>query len=305
MRERARTIGGTLVRDLHDPFNVAVLNTSQLLDDPARLFDEANAISMLGGRRLLRIEEARDSLAPLFKDYLKNTNDQCLVVVEAGELGARSPLRMLFEKAEDAAALPCYVEEARDIAAFARSLLQEQGMTIAPDALATLSTTIAGDRMRARNEVEKLITYMGATKQITLEDVLASSGDAGAQSLDALVYAAAGRQPAMALKAYDALLAEGLPVITILRGLQQHFRRLHLTQARIQDGEPADLAMKKLSPPIFFKQEDAFRAQAQRWRLGPLGAILQRLDALEAQCKQTGVPAEILCSQALLAIASR
>src|SRR6185436_447303 len=100
-----------------------------------------------------------------------------------------------------AAAVPCYVEDERDIASLARSMLQEQGYTIAPDALSWLASAITGDRQRARSEIEKLMTYMGKNKQIGAADVQAACGDAGAQSFDNLVYAAAGSKPADALRA--------------------------------------------------------------------------------------------------------
>jgi DNA polymerase III subunit delta len=305
MRERARTMAATVVKDINDPFNVSVLQAGPLIEDPARLGDEANAMSMMGGKRLVRIEDGRDGLSPMLKDYLASPNPNALIIIEAGELGPRSALRMLFEKLENAAAVPCYVEDERDIAGFARGLLQEQGYTIAPDALSWLASAITGDRQKARGEIEKLMTYMGANKQIAAADVQAACGDAGAQGFDNLVYAAAGSKPTEALRALHALLEEGTPPVAILRSLQSHFRRLHMTRARMDAGEPAEIAMKSLTPQIFFKQEAAFRTQLNRWPLPALETVMQRLFALEAQCKQTHSPAETLCSQALLAISAR
>ncbi len=305
MRERAKALGKTVVSDLNDPFNVSILKTDQIVADPARLNDEARAISMMGGRRLIRIEDGRDALTTWLKEYLADPASAALIVIEAGELNTRSPLRLLFEKMDNAAALPCYVEDERDIAAFARTTLQEGGYAIAPDALSWLAAAIAGDRQRARREVEKLMTYMGDIKRIETEDVQLCCGDAGSQSLDTLVYSAAGSKPVEALRCYNALLEEGIPAIAILRALQNHFRRLHVTRARLDAGENPDAALKLLSPPVFFKQESLFRAQMQRWSAAHLETVMQRLNGLEAQCKQTGSPAETLCSQALLAISSR
>jgi len=62
------------------------------------------------------------------------------------------------------------------------------------------------------------------------------------------------------------------------------------------------MAMKKLSPPVFFKQAPAFRTQVNNWSVPALNAVMDRLTDLEAQCKQTGMPVEILCSQAILAV---
>ena len=305
MKERAKTIGKTIVADLNDPFNAVTLNSSIMLEDTAKLSDEAASMSMMGGARLIRIEDASDKITSQIKDYLKNPSTQNLIILEAGELGPKSTLRQLCEKDKQAAALPCYIEDERDLGNLIRDSLRDGGYRIAPDAVGWLAANIAGDRARARNEIEKLITYMGEEKTITIEHVMACHGVAGVQSLENLVYGTAGNQPQNALKAFHVLIEEGIPGVTVLRSLQNHFRRLHLTKSRIQQGEGLDEAVKRLTPPIFFKQVPAFKQQVQRWDIPTLNTILSRLAALEAECKQTGTPVETLCSQAILGISAR
>lgn len=303
MRERAKTMGQSVVADINDPFNVAVFSSDRLVEDAARLGDEANAVSMMGGDRLIRVEDAGDKLTPQIKTYLENPSPHTLVILEAGELGPRSSLRLLCEKAKNAAALPCYVEDERDLTRLIRDMLDEHNLTVQPDATNWLASNIAGNRQRARAEIEKLITYMGQeASQVTLEDAMAACGEAGAKNFDDLVYAVAGRRSEVALRAYDQLLGEGVAFVAILRALQNHFRKLHLTRARIEEGLDLEQAVKKLAPPIFFKQEPAFKAQLGSWSLPALSQILSRLNALEAQCKTTGMPVETLCSQAILGI---
>lgn len=308
VRERARAIGGTVVQDLNDPFNAATLSADQIADDPARLFDEAASMSMMGGARLIRVEDATDKIAPVLKDYLANPSPHNLIVLEAGGLGPRSPLRLLCEKSDAAAALPCYVDEGRDLETLIRETLTKAGYAPERDAVSFLAANTGGDRAKVRGELEKLITYMGEDQKgarVTLSDAMASCGEAGARGLDDLAYAAAGAQPGIALATYNQLIQEGVPIIVILRTLQGHFRRLHLTRARMDNGQSAEDAMKSLNPPIFFKQQAAFKAQAGKWTQKSCLQILDRLAQIEAQCKKTGTPDETLCAQALLAISSR
>lgn len=305
MKERAAAVGKSVVADLNDPFNVAVLNADDLAGDPARLNDEAFALSMMGGDRLIRIENAEDKITPLIKEYLAAPNPAALLVLEAGELGPKSSLRALCEKAPNAAALPCYVEDERDIGRLIRETLQTAGLSAEPDAVTALAAAITGDRVKARSELEKLITYKGTSRApVTLEDVFAVCGDAGAKDLDVLVYAVANREPAKALGALNTLEAEGVSPVALLRSLQSHFRKLHFCSALINEGLPAEDAMKKLTPPIFFKQEAAFRAQLARWPLASLFIVLERLSELEAQTKQTGIPPETITAQAILSLSA-
>ncbi len=305
MRERSKTMAKSVVADLNDPFNVAVLSSDSLKDDPARLLDEANAMSMMGGMRLVRIEGAGDSVSALVKEYLAAPNDQALVILEADGLGPRSSLRKLCEAEGNAAAIPCYVEDERDLTKFIFQFMQDNGKQIIPDAVNFLAANISGNRQKVRAELEKLVTYKGVEETpISLEDVAASCGQAGATNLDDLIYAVAGRNAGKAMVSYNQLLADGVPFIVILRSLQNHFVRLRQAQSYVQDGNSMDQAMKFLKPPVFFKQTNAFRAQADRWRPAALVKVMSRLTQLEAECKRTGALPEVQCGQVLLGIAA-
>src|SRR5690606_31524089 len=109
--------------DLADPFRVADLAGDTVADDPARLADEAAAMAMTGGRRVVRVRDAGNDTAPAFQSFLDHPMGDALIVAEAGELDGRSALRKLFEKAENAAALACYRDEGRDLAAVIRETL--------------------------------------------------------------------------------------------------------------------------------------------------------------------------------------
>lgn len=301
--ERAATMGKTIVADLNDPFNVCALTAEQLVDDPARLSDEANAISMMGGDRLIRIDGGADKITTILKEYLVNPSMSALVIVQAGELSTKSSLRKLGETAKNAVSIPCYVEDERDLSRFIGDTLRSAGKSIDRDASVWLAANISGDRAKVRSELEKLITYKGdENSPISIKDVRAACGMAGAQGFDDLVYAVGGGNAAGAMKAYATLIDEGENFITILRVLQGHFRKLHQAQAFVAYGIGAGEAMKKLSPPIFFKQEAAFQAQMSRWSRPVIEQVLSRLIDLEAQCKQTGMPAETLCAQAILSV---
>ena len=308
MRDRAARLGRGVVADLNDPFNVATLNAAILSDDPARLNDEANAMSMMGGARLIRVEGAEDKIAPALKNYLENPSPTNLVVIEAGDLPPRSALRKMIEAAANAAAIPCYAASTGDVQALIRQHVQATQRAIDPDASAWLSARLTGDHAIAMSELEKLTLYVSNQPtgyRISLNDVQMCCGSGSDTSLDELIFATAGGQPENALRSFRQLIDEGMALIIIQRSLQNHFRRLHLTRSLMAAGRSQAEAMNSLNPKVFFKWEDAFRAQINRWSLGALGAALNRLGQIEAQSKQTGTPAETLTAQAILSLSAK
>ncbi|HNQ91538.1 MAG TPA: DNA polymerase III subunit delta [Alphaproteobacteria bacterium] len=307
VKERAAILGKTVVADLNDPFNAAHLTGEVIEDDPARFTDEVNAQSLMGGTRLVRVTSPGTKFAVVLKDWLKsNPGHGTLVVIEGGDLRPRDAIRKICEEAENAAALPCYVQDERDMAGFLRDLLKEHNRTAANDTITWLAGALRGDRGRARMEIEKLDLYKGSDlSPVTLAEATEACGDSGAQNLDDLLYAATARNPQKAISTYQRLLDEDTELIVILRSLQNHIRRLHQVRAAVDEGEGTiEIAMKKLQPPVFFKVEDAFKAQVNRFPAAVLRKILARLNEIEADTKKTGTPAETLVGETILKLAS-
>src|SRR5678816_2901131 len=87
VREHAKALVVGAAGDASDPFRVAELTGAALREDPTRLIDEANALSLMGGRRAVWVREATDGLASLFEALLQGLEFESLVVAEGGDLG--------------------------------------------------------------------------------------------------------------------------------------------------------------------------------------------------------------------------
>ncbi|HZW75827.1 MAG TPA: hypothetical protein VFF43_19920, partial [Caldimonas sp.] len=147
VRERADTLVRAACLDLRDPFRVAELNAAMLAADPARLSDEAAQISLIGGKRVVRLRDAGDQQAPLFARFLADMPGDALVIAEAGDLPTRSALRRAFDDSPRAASIGCYPDNARDLAAVIRDTFASQKIAISRDAVAFLVEHLGGDRL--------------------------------------------------------------------------------------------------------------------------------------------------------------
>jgi DNA polymerase-3 subunit delta len=310
VKERAQALLAAAAGDPGDPFRTCELTPADLKGDPARLVDEAAALPFTGGRRVVRLRDATDSVAALLKDVLRGAG-QGLVILEAGELGPRAPLRVLCETSERAAAIACYRDEGEALSGVIAADLKRSGLTAAPDALEYLTANLGGDRALTRAELEKLALYMAGSggpdgrrgAVVSLEDAMATVGDTAALGLDDLIHDVAGGSPAAVERDLERQLAEGDSPVTILRAAARHFMRLHVVAGAMARGQDADGAMATLRPPVFFRDKDRFRGQLRRWKPPALAAALARLTEAEIDCKTTGLPAETICRRVLAEIA--
>ena len=303
IKERAELMARTVVEDLRDPFRIVDLTGDIVAGDPARLADEAAAIAMTGGRRVVRVRDAGNEATVAFESFLEHPMGDALIVVEGGELDGRSTLRKLFEKSDNAAAIACYRDEGRDLVAVVRDTLQRAKVKADDETLAWLVDRLGGDRLVTRGEIEKLALYVGEGKTATLEDARALVGDSAEIGFDDLANAAASGDVAELERARARLDGEGIPAIAQLRAVQRHFTRLHLCAGMIAGGRDEKGAMMALRPPVFWKQEAAFRGQLKRWTAERLGRALGRLLDAEIQCKSPGAPSELVAARCLMALA--
>jgi DNA polymerase-3 subunit delta len=305
VRERAETMMKTVVVDVSDAFRVADLDADALISDPARLFDEAAAISMLGGRRVVRVRGAGNALAPLFESFLDDPKGDALIVVEAGDLAKGAALRKIFEEARNAAALGCYLDSPLEIYEVARAILKADNISIEQDALEYAVSRLGADRGVTRREIEKLALYCHGRKTATREDVQAILGDEAEARVEEALDAAGVGDGARLDLALERLWAAGISPVQVLRQAMSHFQRVLLVGVQRRRGEPLEAAIKKLRPPVHFKRESSFKGQAQSWSERSLREILDELLEAEALCKSTGVPNEAVCGRALMMVAAR
>jgi DNA polymerase-3 subunit delta len=304
VHERAERLAKAIVDDLTDPFRVVDFEEAALTSDGARLFDEAAAISMLGGRRVVRVRSGANALAKLFESFLEDAVGDALVVVEGGDLAKSAALRKVFEEADNAAAIQCYGDSEQNLGNVVRETLKAEGLSISAEALDDAVSRLGADRGVTRREIEKLALYARGQKSVSLEDVRATMGDEAEVRVEEVCDAAGEGD----LKRLDLALArvwgEDMSAIAVVRTALGHFQKLLSAKAASQRGESVDFAMKKMWPAIHFSRTTSFKAQVSRWSDDKLDEALDLLLETEALCKTTGVPNEAVLGRALFNVAA-
>jgi DNA polymerase-3 subunit delta len=305
VRERADRLTEAVCPDIRDPFRVAELSGSALAADPARLADERMQLSLVGGRRVVRVRDGSDAVTSLLGPALSQARGDSLVVIEAGDLPARSSLRKLCEGSAEIAAIACYADAPRDLAEVARQQLAAHRITASGEAISYLVAHLGNDRMVTRSELEKLALYAGDGGRVELADAVVSVGDSTAMALDDLVFAVADGDVETLDWAMNRALQEGQTAIGILRAVMRHFQRLHLAAARMAAGATPDEAVRALRPPLFFKLQERFAAQLAAWPVRRIAAALDALTLAELDSKRAVLPQETVLAEALFGLAAR
>jgi DNA polymerase-3 subunit delta len=301
--ERVNSLIKASVDDVNDPFSLVRLEAEDLSANPARLVEEAQTIPLFGGRRAVWAKAGGRNIAPAVEAVLALPSSECRVVIEAGDLRRNAPLRVVCERAKNAAALPCYADTERDLARLIDSEMREAELTLKPDARAMLIPLLGGDRVASRNELRKLALYARARGEVDVEDVTAVVSDASALALDELIDTAfAGR-----LAELEAQLAKvraaGSPVGSIFFAAQRQLAQLHRWRMAIESGAP--FSIDSVQPPLHFRRKTLVEAALKQWNAARLLAAMTELADAVLASRKTPALADTIAERALLSLATK
>jgi DNA polymerase-3 subunit delta len=297
--EYTQRFAGSLTGLPADKLEVLDFTAKEIADDPARLADEWAASSLFGDVRVIRVRHAGEKLVPTLTGLLGVQSGNVLLLT-AESLPPKSKLRVLCETHPQAAAIGCYADEGQVLTRLVQGMLSEAGKRAQPDALTYLSEHVGMDRAVTRKELEKLLTYMGEAKEITLEDVQAVVGDVSATSLDDCLHGMFGGLPSQLDHALTRLFQEGTQPIMIIRVLLRRALLLQHLRGAMEAGASLDQAIEQARPPLFFKQKPQVRQELSYWTVERLSQCLSMLFTLEKHCKSSLASPQTLTAQAML-----
>ncbi|MGQ3039336.1 MAG: DNA polymerase III subunit delta [Brevundimonas sp.] len=310
--ERAGILCRSITPDLNDPFNVTVLTDSDIDGDEARLEEALTALSMIGGRRLVRVRLSAEKasvdkmLAAALKSHADGAfNPDAMLVIEAGALGRDSALRKAAEAAKEAVGIACYEDETGDVARMTREALAADKVGLTNDALDRFVGRLPRERGLMRQEIERLVLYIGpgSGRIIDVAELDAHLGIEPDASLQDAALQAFGGRPAPAQAGLRRALAEGESPVMAVRQASIHLGKLCRINVLQANGANAKEAAKAAG--VFWKQEAEMLRQARSWRLDDLEKVLESVNAADIATKTTGSPDQLIAERLLLEISAR
>ena len=301
VKERARRLVETLAGTADDPFLIARLEDSALSDDPGLLIDEARAIPMMGGPRIVWVRSAGTGFTSAVRAYVDDPAPEAWVIAEAAELPPSSKLRQTFEKSDTFAAIPCYSDTAKSLDDVIDETLGQAGLSIEPDARHRLTAALGADRGLSRSEIDKLCLYCHGASVITIEDVDAVCGDVSSLGVDDLLDHTFEGDLERSDAAFSRLIASGTAVQQILGALFTHLGRLRAIQAE-RSGN-LDSALSRLRPPLHFSRKASIKKQARLWSLEDLKRAAAANAEAEFRSRGGDGLSEVIVGRHLLSLA--
>ncbi len=285
-----------------DDFSLIKVMKNQLKETPTLLLDEGNAISLLGTRKLIWLKDTDNTSLQYVEDYMEYIKSDTFLLLTAENLVKTSALKVFCENNDAILTIACYQDEEKDVRFLIQNHLNTNGYTITNTALTLLQSRLNENRQITKNELDKLITFLGNKTNITDSDVQAIIPDTANATTDMLCFAVAEGNHKTADKALRILLANGENPVTVTRLLMGHFNKLLIGADLLSRRTSTDEICRKLLRANQFKLKEDIMRQVYAWKKEYVYKSLQLLIETEKQTKSTGIPAELVIERTVTMI---
>lgn len=300
VHERSRTIARGFVDNPDDAFQLIRMDGDDLGGDASRILDEANTLGLFGGSRAVWVrlgsKQINSAIEPLLAAKPENP-----VILEAGDLAAKHPLRAGVEKSPHAVALPCYADEGRDLPRLVDEILGDHQLRASQDAKALMVALLGADRLLSRNEIEKVALYCHGKGVVEAGDIEAIMADASALATDMLTDSVFAGDSNGADSALRRSLREGQDAGMAIGALLRH--AILLAKSRLALDKGQSMSDVERNARIFFKRSAAFQRHLSLWTLPGLESAITTLGEAQAACRKNASLGESLASRACLTLA--
>ena len=284
-----------------DAFRYCLLQADDISKDGGEIYAEFHAQSLMGGRRVVTVQNIDNGLSAFLKNMLSATVSDNLLILTSVNLRKNSALITWGKERKDILLVPCYEDRASDVYADAEAMLRRKGLEADEMTLQVLCSRLSPDKRLNQCEIDKLAMYMGERKTVSVDDVKNVISDVVGANIEDFCYYTAGGRVEKACAAFERLLKEGNAAASVIRQLEYHFCRLLEVSTQVADGKSIDDAVRSFNLMFYYKND--FYKQVRCWNKDQLLSALSMLYECERNCKTTDMPDEQIADYAVLRLA--
>ena len=242
--------------------------------------------SLFGNKKVIIISRATDKLYNLINDLLDREIIETKIIIKSSSLEKKSKLRNLFEKEHQLVCTPVYEDDVRALNLVIQNFLKVNKLSLSQEIKNILIERSKGDRINLKNELSKLKNLSLSKSKLNIDDVNKLSNLAENYS----VFELSDNSLAKNSKKVSNILNENNysseDCILIIRTILNKCKRLLKIRNEIDNNTSIDQVISSFKPPIFWKEKDIVKRQAQSWSTNEVKEIIFKINDLEALVKK-------------------
>ena len=252
--------------------------------------------SLFESEKLIIISRGTDKLSNIIIELLERKEIESKIIIKCSNLEKKSKIRNLFEKEKQLICTPVYEDDNRSLNFIINNFLKDNKFYLSQEIKNILIERSNGDRINLKNELSKLKNLSISRKKLSIEDVLKLSNLTENYS----VFELSDNYLAKNSKKVSNILNENNysseDCILIIRTILNKSKRLLKIKTETDNNLNIDQVISSFKPPIFWKEKDIVKKQAQSWSTNEVKEIIFKINHLEALVKKNGANSMLFVS---------
>ena len=252
--------------------------------------------SLFENKKLIIISRVTDKFIDILSDILEKELLDTKIIIKSSSLEKKSKIRSVFEKGKNILCTPVYEDDSRSLNYVIQTYLRENKLSISQEIKNLLIDRSNGDRINLINELCKLKNLSLTRKILTSEDAKKLSNLTENYS----VFELSDNYLAKNSKKVSNILNENNyspeDCMLIIRTMLNKSKRLLKIKTSMDEDVNLDQVISNFKPPIFWKEKDIVKKQAQSWSTSEVKELIFKINGLEALVKKNTANSVIFVS---------
>lgn len=228
--------------------------------------DELRTISMFGDHRVVQIDTADEFVSanrPAIEKYIESPSSAATLILDVAKWPKTTRLAKRLDKSEVGLVIECAALTGAKLNNYLKRIAKERfDKTLEPDALALMVQLVGDSLGLLEQELDKLASFAGDAKTITMDDVRAIVGGWRIETTWKMLDAVRdGDSDAMFNHLAD-LLQSGEASQKLLGGISFSYRKLAKAVELSRLGQPLPVALKDAG--VYYRDADSYQAYLRR-----------------------------------------
>ena len=276
--------------------NILKYDESEVLNNKDGFISSLLTKSLFENKKLIIISRATEKIFSLLNDILDRELIDTKIIIKSSNLEKKSKLRSLFEKGSQLICTAVYEDDSRSLNFIINNFLKNNKLSLSQEIKNIIIERSKGDRINLKNELEKLRNLHISKNKVSIEDVLKLTNLAENYS----VFELSDNYLAKNSKKVSNILNENNysseDSILIIRTILNKTKRLLKIRTELDNNSNIDQVISSFKPPIFWKEKDIVKKQAQSWSTNEVKEIIYKINDLEAMVKKNAANSMLFVS---------
>ena len=251
------------------------------------IISELLSKSLFENKKIIIISRVTDKILKIIDEIIKKSLDDCIIILKSEILEKKSKLRQIFEKEETLASIAVYEDTSRDLIRIITKFLGINKIKLSQESINLLVNRASGDRENLKTELEKIYNYSITNKDIDISKIRALTNLAENYSVNELAENFLLKNKKNVSKILNENNYSDEDCVLILRTILLKSKRLFDILKRNKELNNIDKVISSTKPPIFWKEKENVRVQANSWSLDDLKKKIYEINEIEFLIKST------------------